>query len=352
VGRLPAPPTNHACHTKGLSTSIAPGRLVCTFRLPKGKRPSRIHEDIKAMTMTGHFYSCHGSSLIHERLFIARCEALVTSTTNKSSSSQTATTMLQNSNNANSTLKFTLNEDMTLNMVSSNVKDILGYSRVEMMGNWLGRYLATNDLKKFETNQQKHFQREQQQQQLPTSICDIFDMYTNNGDGRLTFLYQLRPIRERRSKSIKFSIVAQLIDPSLRDEYNKYTQSESKINPAPIQAEQVNLVRSSISKTSEDSVMANSPSLIPGLLVFDDTTSNDFIQQYSPFSRSLSNFVAPVSFDDEFWEQLFGYDNSQYSSPTTATDLEYLSTKFFDHAFNECQSEEGLASFIDEYLSG
>jgi hypothetical protein len=241
---------------------------------------------------------------------------------------------------------------MTLNMVSSNVKDILGYSRVEMMGSWLGRYLATNDLKKFETNRQKHFQREQQQQQLPTSICDIFDMYTNNGDGRLTFLYQLRPIRERRSKSIKFSIVAQLIDPSLRDEYNKYTQSESKINPAPIQAEQVNLVRSSISKTSEDSVMANSPSLIPGLLVFDDTTSNDFIQQYSPFSRSLSNFVAPVSFDDEFWEQLFGYDNSQYSSPTTATDLEYLSTKFFDHAFNECQSEEGLASFIDEYLSG
>ncbi len=71
------------------------------------------------MTMTGHFYSCHGSSSTHERLFIARCEALVTSTTNKSSSSQTATTMLQNNNNANSTLKFTLNEDMTLNMVSS-----------------------------------------------------------------------------------------------------------------------------------------------------------------------------------------------------------------------------------------
>jgi hypothetical protein len=39
---------------------------------------------------------------------------------------------------------------------SFSVKDILGYSRVEMMGNWLGRYLATNDLKKFETNQQKH----------------------------------------------------------------------------------------------------------------------------------------------------------------------------------------------------
>jgi len=55
-------------------------------------------------------------------------------------------------------------------------------------------------------------QHQEQQQRAPTSVCDIFDMYTNNGDGRLTFLCQIRPIRERRSKSIKFSIVAQLIE--------------------------------------------------------------------------------------------------------------------------------------------
>ncbi len=51
----------------------------------------------------------------------------------------------------------------------------------------------------------------QNEQQTPTNVCDIFDIYTNNGENRLTFLCQIRPTRERRSKSIKYSIVAQLI---------------------------------------------------------------------------------------------------------------------------------------------
>ena len=105
-------------------------RLVCTFRLPKGKLPSRTHEDIKvrrktigadsleyslsfflkAISMAGHFYSCRDSP--HERLFIARCEALVSRTTNGTSSSQTA--MINNT-----MMKLTLNEDMTVSMVSS-----------------------------------------------------------------------------------------------------------------------------------------------------------------------------------------------------------------------------------------
>jgi hypothetical protein len=55
-------------------------------------------------------------------------------------------------------------------------------------------------------------QKEAQQQQEPTSVCDIFDIYANNGDGRLTFLCQIRPMRERRSKAIKFHLVAQLIE--------------------------------------------------------------------------------------------------------------------------------------------
>ena len=37
-----------------------------------------------------------------------------------------------------------------------SVKDILGYSRNEIMGNWFGRFLATNDLEKFETIRQKY----------------------------------------------------------------------------------------------------------------------------------------------------------------------------------------------------
>jgi hypothetical protein len=45
--------------------------------------------------------------------------------------------------------------DLILNFLFS-VKDILGYSRNEMIGNWLGRYLATNDLEKFEAIRQKY----------------------------------------------------------------------------------------------------------------------------------------------------------------------------------------------------
>jgi hypothetical protein len=60
--------------------------------------------------MAGHFYTCHDSC--YDRLFIARCEALVSRTTNGTSSSQTA---MAN----NSMMKLTLNDDMTISMVSS-----------------------------------------------------------------------------------------------------------------------------------------------------------------------------------------------------------------------------------------
>jgi PAS domain-containing protein len=324
-------------------------RLVCTFRLPKGKRPSRIREDIKTITMAGHFYSCHdASSSSSEKLFVARCEALISRTTNGSSSSQTS--MMNNNTNdyTNSMVKVTLNEDMSIHFASSNVKDILGYSRNEMIGHWLGRYLATNDLEKFEAIRQKFFQPEEDQQQAPTSVCDIFDMYGNNGDSRLTFLCQIRPIRERRSKSIKFSVVAQLIDPSLLTDYVKYVELESATNPKPIKAEQVNHVSSSISQTSEDTIVANSPSLDMGLLC---TNNNDFNQHKhpSPFHRSLSNVVAPVNIVDESWRQLF---EPEYDLFPATTDYQYWSTKFFDDTFTECQSEQELAKIFDEYIDG
>jgi PAS domain-containing protein len=326
-------------------------RLVCTLRLPKGKRPSRTSEDIKTITMAGHFYSCDDSSSVsHEKLFIARCEALISRTTNGSSSS-TPSMIANNNDNTSSMVKMTLNEDMSISVTSSNVKDILGYSRNEMIGNWLGRYLTTNDLEKFEAIRQKYFQHQEQQQRAPTSICDIFDMYTNNGDGRLTFLFQIRPIRERRSKSIKFSIVAQLIDPSLRSQYVKYVESELETSPKPIKVEQVNHVSSSLSKTSEDTIVANSPSLDMGLLMSDATNSSGYThqQQHSPSHRSLSNVVAPVNVHDQSWRELFDPEYDQYSA---TTDFQYWSTKSFDDVFIECQSEQGLANIFDEYLDG
>jgi len=306
-------------------------RLVCTFRLPKGKRPSRTREDIKTITMAGHFYFCEEPSSIHERLFIARCQALVSRTTNGSSSSQTD--IVINNNHSNSMITITLNDDMSINMVSSNVLDILGYTRNEMINAWFGRFLATDDLDKFETLRQKYFQHEQQQQQqLPKSVCQIFDIFTNNGDGRLTFLCQIRPKRERRSKIIKFSIVAQLIDPSLRNEYIKYVESESEANPKPIKAEQVNLVSSSISKTSEDKIMANSPSLAMGLLMFENINNVGFNyqQEYSPIDRSLSNVVAPISISSESILQL----------PDDFFIYNQCSTKYIDELFPESRAEQ------------
>ena len=66
--------------------------------------------------MAGHFYTCHdsSSSASNERLFIARCEALISATVNRSNSSQ-ATTM----NTSNSLMKIILNEDMTVQNISS-----------------------------------------------------------------------------------------------------------------------------------------------------------------------------------------------------------------------------------------
>jgi hypothetical protein len=69
--------------------------------------------------MAGHFYSCDDSSSApHEKLFIARCEALISRTTNGSSSS--APSMIANNNdNTISMVKMTLNEDMSISVASS-----------------------------------------------------------------------------------------------------------------------------------------------------------------------------------------------------------------------------------------
>ena len=107
-----------------------------------------------------------------------------------------------------------------------SVKDVLGYSRNEIVGQWFGRFLPTSDLEKFEANRKIYCKSDDplestersrlvivgNGQQTPSSVCDVFDMYAENGERRLTFACQIRPSRERRSKSVKYSIVAQLIE--------------------------------------------------------------------------------------------------------------------------------------------
>jgi hypothetical protein len=93
----------------------------------------------------------------------------------------------------------------------------------------------------------------------------------------------------------------------------------------------------------------NSPSLANGLLMFDNASSDEsnHHQQHSPFNRTLSTFVAPINVNDESWQQLFDFD---YAQPSATTDLQLWPTKFFDDAFVECQSEQGLANIFDDYF--
>ena len=153
--------------------------------------------------------------------------------------------------------------------------------------------------------------------------------------------------------------------PSLRDEYARYIQVESMTSQKPVKAEQVNLgaqcsrfiqtnsrlfdffallVPRSVPKASEDTVVAHSPSLSGGLLTFDNVSSSDFFQQYSPFNRSLSNVVAPVKLLDQSWPDFFDINNEQQFPVESG--FQFDTIDFFD----QCPTGQGLASLFDDYL--
>lgn len=105
-------------------------------------------------------------------------------------------------------------------------------------------------------------------------------------------------------------------------------------------------------KTSEDHLMADSPSISMGLLMFDNANSNESVhhqQQPSPVAGSLSNVVAPFIFDDET-AQLFQYQYDQCVG--NAVDGHYWPGKTFDDNFIKYQLEQELASIdalIDDF---
>ena len=104
-------------------------------------------------------------------------------------------------------------------------------------------------------------------------------------------------------------------------------------------------------KPSEDTLMADSPSLSMGLLMFDNVNSYECSpqqqqQQPSPISRSLSNVVAPFIFDDETSE-LFQY---QYGQGSTNAPVHYWPSKVIDDTFIKYQFEQELAS-IDALIN-
>ncbi|CAF3998315.1 unnamed protein product [Rotaria magnacalcarata] len=146
-------------------------------------------------------------------------------------------------------------------------------------------------------------QQSQKQKATPVNVCEVLDMYGNNGDERLTFLCQIRIHRKPRSKPIEFVIVAQLIDPSSRDQYIQFIQSELKINPISTETQQVNLVHSSAS------VPIEKPTIVPNSLrnVHNIVYGNNSSHQppHSPFNGQFSSEDLNLSsIDDEFWKQI------------------------------------------------
>ena len=103
---------------------------------------------------------------------------------------------------------------------------------------------------------------------------------------------------------------------------------------------------SSISKTSEDTILVNSPTLDMGLLVSDnhDITNH---HQSSPITRSISHVAPPVDTFDRSWEQLFGLAYDVHSSND---DFSYWTTKSLDEVLHQCQSGHGLEDFVNDYF--
>lgn len=106
-------------------------------------------------------------------------------------------------------------------------------------------------------------------------------------------------------------------------------------------------------KMSEDTILAHSPSLSMGLLISDNGMSNESYpqqqQQLSPFTRSLSQVVAPFIFDDETAKI---YENHHYEQCSKNFCADYWQEKVIEDSYMKYHFEQELASIdalIDEY---
>ncbi|CAF3474499.1 unnamed protein product, partial [Rotaria sp. Silwood2] len=124
---------------------------------------------------------------------------------------------------------------------------------------------------------------------------------------------------------------------------------EIETEQTTIKVEQVDLVVSpTMPKISEDTIMVQSPSLAMGLLISDNINNNEFChqQQLSPFTRTLSNVVAPFIFDNE---SLRLFEN-EYDSCPTSLPMQYWPMKIIDDTYIKYQFEQELAS-IDALIN-
>lgn len=186
-------------------------RAICTWILPRGKRPNRSHTETKSMLLTGHFFFMENDQN-EEPLFVARCEQILSSTPNIPSNSVGAT--------STTTLRFVLNDQLNICEVSSNTEFLLGYKANQLIDYSIHRILPAECLAILEQAKQNCLSGEH------CTSMNVIDMYTRTGD-RLTFLCNTHMLIEGRRRTMKLGFLAQLIDPALRYDCLKYANKQN-----------------------------------------------------------------------------------------------------------------------------
>ncbi|CAF3689273.1 unnamed protein product [Rotaria socialis] len=206
---------DHESIRQMLSTPTnAEQRIICTWHLPRGKRPSRNHTEKKSMLMTGHFFSINNEENTnqYEQLFIARCEQILSSTPSIPTNSIGST--------STTTLRFVLSEQLNIREISSNTESLLGYKAEELMDQPISRFLATEHIQILEQARQscilgQHY-----------TVMNVLDLYTRDGD-RLTFVCNTHMLIEGRRRPMKLGFLAQLIDPSANYDFFVYANKQN-----------------------------------------------------------------------------------------------------------------------------
>jgi PAS domain S-box-containing protein len=207
--------SDHDSIRRLLSTPInVEQRIICTWNLPRGKRPSRTHTESKSMLMTGHFVLINNeeNKEQQEPLFIARCEQILSSTPNIPTNSIGLTNT--------TTFRFVLTEQLNISEISSNTESLLGYKAEELIDQNMARFVVSEHLQTLEQARQNCIMGQHY------TTMNVLDFYTRNGD-RLTFLCNTHMLVEGRRKAMKLGFLAQLIDPSVQYECAMYANKQN-----------------------------------------------------------------------------------------------------------------------------
>ncbi|UJR16268.1 hypothetical protein I4U23_003175 [Adineta vaga] len=270
-------------------------RAICTWILPRGKRPNRSQTETKSMLLTGHFFSIENED-IKEPLFVARCEQILSSTPNVPTNNVGST--------STTTLRFVLNDQLHISEISSNTESLLGYKSNELIDQSIRRILPMECMDILEQAKQNCFSGEH------CTSMNVLDLFTSNGD-RLTFLCNTHILISGRRKTMKLGFLAQLIDPSIRYDCLIYAHKQNiERQKASYQQDSIfmsNLILSnsttvnvSMSPNDQCLTMNESPNAKRQRFDYQHIEKENFVryqspQQYAqvPYETNFHNYFSP-----------------------------------------------------------